>query len=177
LGISRIDDSKWQLARDTFINEINSISNEQENEKTRMNQPKFAVKIEAVNAQIPGTAIVRRPYQTELNKHKNIQLSIEIINDKPACNLIVFDKFITTALRPGKKEEITVAYEDSEDVKKWPSLIICILHSEYDDDNGYPSWFNICYQDEEKHNMVQSFKLQSYEGKKYYDIDGDPWES
>ena len=83
---------------------------------------------------------------------------------------------MTTALKSGEKCSMAVAYEDSEDVKKWPSRVKKILHSEYEDKNGLPSWFNICYQDEEGHNMVQSVKLQSYEGDDFYDLDGYPWE-
>ena len=72
---------------------------------------------------------------------------------------------------------MAVAYEDSEDVKKWPSRVTQILHSEYEDTKGLPNWFNICYQDEEGHNMVQSLKLQSFDGEVYYDLDGYPWET
>ena len=49
------------------------------------------------------------------------------------------------------------------------------LHSEYEDDDGLPTWFNLCYEDEEGHNMQQSIKLQPYEEDKFYDLDGHPW--
>ena len=55
---------------------------------------------------------------------------------------------------------------------KWLSKVTKILHSEYEDAKGFTDWFNICYQNEEGHNMVQSLKLQSFDGEVYYDLDG-----
>ena len=65
-----------------------------------------------------------------------------------ARNLIVFDKLLTVILKPGEKCRMAVAYEDSEDVIKWPSKVKKILHSEYEVQKGA-----------------------------YFDLDGHPWEA
>jgi len=176
-GINKVTDIRWERFRASFIDAIRGIKAEQEEKRVRTNQPSFVVKIIAVDNQLPGTAEVLNPDLSGGTKRKNIQISLEIINDKPARNLIVFDKLITPALKPGETYNMAVAYEDSEDVHKWPSRVTKILHSDYDDTEGFPNWFNICYQDEEGHNMIQSVKLQSYDGEKYYDLDGYPWEA
>ncbi len=176
-GVTKITDSRWERFRSVFIDTINGIKSEQESNRIRTNQPSFAIKIEAINEQLPGTADILNADFTGGTKHNNLQFSIEIINERPARNLIVFNKLLTSVLKPGEKCGMSVAYEDSEDIRKWPSKAVKILHSEYEEENGLPSWFNICYQDEEGHNMVQSTKLQSYEGDYYYDLDGYPWEA
>ena len=175
-GLNKVPDIRWEHFRSAFIDSIKGIKVEQKEKKIRTDQPSFAVKISAINKQLPGTVDVLNKNLSSVTKHRNIQISLEIINDKPARNLIIFDKLITTALKPGEKYHMVVAYEDSEDVSKWPSRVTKILHSEYDDTEGFPNWFNICYQDEGGHNMIQSVKLQSYDGEKYYDLDGYPWE-
>ena len=95
--------------------------------------PISAVKIDGINKQLPGTADILKPDFTGGTCHRNLQFSIEIVNDKVARNLIVFDKLLTTVLKSGEKCRMAVAYEDSEDVKKWPSRVTKILHSEYED--------------------------------------------
>ena len=176
-GITKITDLRWERFRGTFIDAIRGIKTEQESKRIRTNQPAFAIKIEAINEQLPGTADILNADFTGGTKHNNLQFSIEIINERPARNIIVFNKLLTSILKPGEKCGMSVAYEDSEDLRKWPSRVVKILHSEYEEENGIPSWFNICYQDEEGHNMVQSVKLQSYKGDYYYDPDGYPWEA
>ena len=148
-----------------------------ERKRIRANQPSFDIKIDAINKQLPGTAEILNSDFSGETKHDNIQLSIRIINDRIARNLIVFNKFLTTSLKTGERWRLSVAYEESEDLKKWPSRVFQILHSEYEDKNGVPSWFNICYQDEDGHNMVQSVRLRSYEDDIYYELDGYPWEA
>lgn len=176
-GIDKIPDVRWEKFRTEFMNVVKGLEKAQEEKHIRTNQPSFAVAIEAIDKQLPGTAEVLDGNFTSIAKHKNLQISIEIINQKPARSLIVFDKLLTVALKPGEKVFLAVAYEDSEDVKHWPSRVKKILHSDYDETDGLPNWFNICYQDEEGHNMVQSFKLQAFEDQKYYDVDGYPWEA
>ena len=176
-GLTKIVDIRWERFRSAFIDAVKGIQVEKENSRVRKNQPSFAIKIDSINKQLPGTADILKPDFTGGTCHRNLQFSIEIVNDKVARNLIVFDKLLTTALKPGEKYRMAVAYEDSEDVKKWPSRVTKILHSEYEDTKGLPNWFNICYQDEEGHNMVQSLKLQSFDGEAYYDLDGYPWEA
>ncbi len=176
-GLTKITDVRWDRFRGTFTDAIKGIQAEKENSRVRKNQPSFSVTIEGINKRLPGAAEIINSDFTGGTRHKNLQISIEIINDKVARNLIVFDKLLTVALKPGGKCRMAVAYEDSEDVIKWPSKVTKILHSEYEDTKGLPNWFNICYQDEEGHNMVQSLKLQSFDGEAYYDLDGYPWEA
>ncbi len=176
-GLTKLVDIRWERFRGAFIDAINAIQKEKEDKRIRQNQPSFAVKIDGINTQLPGTAEILSADFSGRTHHKNLQFSIEIINDKVARNLIIFDKLLTTALKAGEKCRMIVAYEDSEDVKKWPSKVTKILHSEYEDTEGIPNWFNICYQDIEGCNMVQSLKLQSFDGEMYYDLDGYPWET
>lgn len=176
-GLTKVVDVRWDLFRGTFIDAINGIQAEKENRRVRKNQPSFSVTIDSINKRLPGaTEIINSDFSGGIC-HKNLQISIEIVNDKVARNLIVFDQLLTVVLKPGDKCKMAVAYEDSEDVIKWPSKVKKILHSEYEDTKGLPNWFNICYQDEEGHNMVQSMKLQSFDGEAYYDLDGYPWEA
>ena len=176
-GLTKVVDVRWERFRSAFIDAVKGIQVEKENNRVRKNQPSFAVKIDGINKQLPGTADILKPDFTGGTCHRNLQFSIEIVNDKVARNLIVFDKLLTTVLKSGEKCRMAVAYEDSEDVKKWPSRVTKILHSEYEDTKGLPNWFNICYQDEEGHSMVQSFKLEFFDGEAYYDLDGYPWET
>lgn len=175
--ITKITDTRWERFRNTFVDAMRGIQAEKESSRIRINQPSFAVKIESINKPLPGIADILNPDFSGGSGHKNLQFSIEIVNDKVARNLIVFDQLLTTILKPGEKCKMAVAYEDSEDVKKWPSRVRKILHSEYEDTKGLPNWFNICYQDEEGRNMIQSLKLQSFNEKMYYDLDGYPWET
>ena len=176
-GLTKIADVRWDRFRGTFTDAIKGIQVEKENNRVRKNQPSFSVAIEGINKRLPGATEIINSDFTGGTRHRNLQISIEIVNDKVARNLIVFDKMLTGLLKPGEKCRMAVAYEDSEDVKKWPTKVIEILHSEYEDTKGLPNWFNICYQDEEGHNMVQSLKLQSFDGESYYDLDGYPWEA
>lgn len=173
--ISKLPDIRWEEFRNDFIESIKSIQRKKEIEMANKNQPLFSVEVDAVNGLLPG--IVDEESDTFNNScHKNIQLSIEVLNDRIAKNVIIFDKLIRATLKKGDKYKVIVAYEDSEDAKKYPSRITKILlHSEYEDTNGLPNWFNICYQDEEGHNMVQSMKLNFFDIDPYYDFDGDPW--
>lgn len=176
-GLTKIADTRWEHFRSAFIDAIKGLQKEKEDNRIRNNQPSFVINIDGINTRLPGTGEILSADFTGRTRHKNLQFSIEILNDIVARNLIVFDKFLTPALRVGEKCRMVVAYEDSEDVKKWPSKVTKILHSEYEDTEGLPNWFNICYQDTEGHNMVQSIKLQSYDGKMYYDLDGYAWEA
>lgn len=176
-GLTKVVDIRWERFRSAFIDAVKGIQVENENSRIHKNQPSFAIKIDSINKQLPETADVLKSDFTGGTCHRNLQFSIEIINDKVARNLIVFDKLLTTVLKPGERCRMAVAYEDSEDARKWPSKVKKILHSEYEDTKGLPNWFNICYQDEEGHNMVQSLKLQSFDGEVYYDLDGSPWET
>ena len=176
-GLTKVIDVRWERFRSAFIDAVKGIQVEKENNRVRKNQPSFAVKIDGINKQLPGTVDILKPDFTGGTCHRNLQFSIEIVNDKVARNLIVFDKLLATVLKSGEKCRMAVAYEDSEDVKKWPSRVTKILHSEYEDTKGLPNWFNICYQDEEGHSMVQSLKLEFFDGEAYYDLDGYPWET
>ena len=176
-GLTKIVDVRWERFRSTFIDAVKEIQVEKENSRVRKNQPSFSVTIEGINKRLPGVSEILNSDFTGGTRYRNLQISIEIVNGKVARNLIVFDKLLTVILKPGEKCRMAVAYEDSEDVIKWPSKVKKILHSEYEDTKGLPNWFNICYQDEEGHNMVQSLKLQSFDGEAYYDLDGHPWEA
>ena len=176
-GLTKIVDVRWERFRSTFIDAVKEIQVEKENSRVRKNQPSFSVTIEGINKRLPGVSEILNSDFTGGTRYRNLQISIEIVNGKVARNLIVFDKLLTVILKPGEKCRMAVAYEDSEDVIKWPSKVKKILHSEYEDTKGLPNWFNICYQDEEGHNMVQSLKLQSFDGEAYYDLDGHPWQA
>ena len=157
-GLTKIVDVRWERFRSTFIDAVKGIQVEKENSRVRKNQPSFSVTIEGINKRLPGVSEILNSDFTGGTRYRNLQISIEIVNGKVARNLIVFDKLLTVILKPGEKCRMAVAYEDSEDVIKWPSKVKKILHSEYEDTKGLPNWFNICYQDEEGHNMVQSLK-------------------
>ncbi len=120
-GLTKIVDIRWERFRCTFIDAINAIQKEKEDKRIRENQPSFAIKIDGINIRLPGTTELLSAGLTGRTCHKNLQFSIEIINDKVARNLIVFDKLLTTTLKAGEKCKMIVAYEDSEDVKKWLS--------------------------------------------------------
>lgn len=183
--LREISVTRWEKIRDEYIDTVNSIKRKETGKKHEddgdekqifANQPAFSVAIEAINKQLPGTAEVLDSDFSPKTKHTNVQLSIEVINDKYARNIIIFDEYLYSALKPSEKKLFSIAYEDSEDVRKWPGQVIKILHSDYDDVKGLPKWFNICYQDEFGHNMIQSMKLGTYDKAMYYMPDGIPWE-
>lgn len=41
----------------------------------------------------------------------------------------------------------------------------------------FPIGLIYAIKNKEGHNMVQSLKLQSFDGEEYYDLDGYPWET
>lgn len=179
-----ISATRWEKIRDSFIGNIGELSRNSSKMITsdidkdkyiKNNQPEFAINISAINKQLPGTAIIRSRNLSTVITHKNVQLSIEIINDRYARNVIVFEKVITTVMKPGEKYHLAIAYEDSDDAVKWPNSVIKILHSEYEDTNGLPNSFNICYQDENGNEMTQTVKLVCFAEDQYYTPEGEPW--
>ena len=129
-GLTKIVDVRWERFRSTFIDAVKEIQVEKENSRVRKNQPSFSVTIEGINKRLPGVSEILNSDFTGGTRYRNLQISIEIVNGKVARNLIVFDKLLTVILKPGEKCRMAVAYEDSEDVIKWPSKVKKILHSE-----------------------------------------------
>ena len=146
---------------------------DQEKEKARTErrkiiQPIFAVNIEGLNEQLPGTAEVPGVV------HRNIHISVENLSAHPVLHIIIFNQYIRPALKAGEKISIFAAYESSEDLKRYKRKVqagelLVILHDEVDcDKEGKPEWFNINYEDIDGHDMYQIFKLRDFDGKAYY---------
>lgn len=132
-------------------------------------QPIFDIKILAVDKQIPGTAEVYNPWNiSTYPKHKNLQLSFELVSDVVVRNATLFGKHIDTVIEPHKKYYLTIAFGDSPDAKRWSKHITTIKHGEYKEQDGYPVEFIIEYEDEYGEELYQAFELCSKDEIRYY---------
>lgn len=141
-------------------------------ERKKKLQPIFSVTLGSINSQLLGTAEVISLSDPSRNpKHKNVTIHIENVGEYPVLNVIIFGAYKYQLLKPGEKESFQCAYEDSPDASSKNKSLIHILKSEYEPtEDGVPSWFNICYEDIDGHDMFQTFNLKDFEGTRYYTL-------
>lgn len=103
----------------------------------------------------------------------NFQITIENVSEFPITNLIVFDKYITTVLKPGEKENIICSYSDATNTLRFSPSVILINETDYDmSENGLPNWFNINYEDVDGNSMYQTFILKEFAETEYFSLEG-----
>ena len=141
--------------------------------RTKEIQPIFSITIEAMNTAPAGIAISFNPSNLgSLHKHKNFTLKIENVSLYPIKHVIIFDKYIVQLLKSNESYTLQGAYEDSADHSYQSSNLLRILQSEYArSQEGLPRFFNICYEDVDGNDMIQSFRLNTFDGINYYELD------
>ncbi len=142
-----------------------------EEERKKKVQPIFAVNILSINGMVRGTAEavnLRGSYQ---NRHENMLISIENVNEYPIKHVIVYDKYLCPLLKTGTAIEVQCAYAGSYDAEKYSNIVAVITEDPYEkNEEGLPSWFNICYEDVDGRDMYQTFKLKIYDGTRYFSL-------
>lgn len=142
-----------------------------EEERKKKVQPIFSVNILSVNGMVRGTAEAVSLHGQYQNKHENILISIENVNEYPIKHVIVYDTYQIPLLKTGTIIEVQCAYADSYDAKKHPSLLAIITEDVYEkNEEGLPSWFNINYEDVDGREMFQTFELKNFEGTRYFSL-------
>lgn len=135
-------------------------------------QPIFSITLGRINSQLLGTAEainISNPGKNHM--HKNVTIHIENVSQYPVLNVIIFHTYKYQLLKPGDKKSLQCAYEDSPDATSTNKSLIHICKETFEPtEEGIPSWFNICYEDIDGHNMVQSFELTEFDGTKYYTL-------
>lgn len=103
----------------------------------------------------------------------NFEITIENVSEFPITNFIVFDKYITTVLKPGEKENIVCSYSDTTNTLRFSPSVIIINETDYDmSENGLPNWFNINYDDVDGNSMYQTFILKEFAETEYFSLEG-----
>lgn len=144
-----------------------------EKEHRKCIQPIFSVNIIGIDTQIGGTAeVFNLSDPSTYPKHKNIELSIENVNNYPIKHIIIFDKYICPLLKSNETKNLQCAYFDSIDAKKWKKHLIIITDEFERNENGIPKWFNISYEDIDGYSMFQTFELKCFDDKLYYSLEG-----
>ena len=142
-------------------------------ERKKKVQPIFSVNILSVNGMVRGTAeaiSLHGPYQ---NRHENMLISIENVNEYPIKHVIVYDKYLCPLLKTGTAIEVQCAYAGSYDADKYPNIVAVITEDVYERNNErLPKWFNINYEDVDGRGMFQTFELKNFDGTRYFSLEG-----
>lgn len=141
-------------------------------ERKKRIQPIFSIEIGPQNT-------VMHHHSTFVNTENkneqpsNVIINIENANEYPITNIIVFDKYITTLLKPGKKKSVYCTFSDPTKKYKFYDMVAIINETDYEKDNsGLPKWFNINYDDVDGNAMFQTFELKHFGETKYYSLEG-----
>lgn len=134
-------------------------------------QPIFSVNILSLNGMVQGTAEAISLHGPYINKHENMLISIENVNEYPIKHVIVYDKYLCPLLKTGEAIKVQCAYAGTHDAEKHPNIIAVITEDVYEkNEEGLPAWFNICYEDVDGRDMYQTFELKTYEGTRYFSL-------
>ena len=163
------------LAQSSYHSEMENRRRAEERHKAI--QPLFSVEIVNKDNQVPGnTDLIYMSEPAKNQFHKNIVLDIQIANNNPAKNVIVFEEyFLGSIIKKGDKKSICVAYYDSPDVNCENVFRLTDDHER--DEDGIPTWLNIYYEDIDGRSMIQSFILNSDMKTKFYQLEEEPWEA
>ncbi len=140
-------------------------------ERKKRIQPIFSIKIRSRDIELH-----RKASLVDLNGSieipHNFQITIENVSEFPITNLIVFDKYITTVLKPDEKENIVCSYSDTTNTLRFSPSVIIINETDYDmSENGLPNWFNINYDDVDGNSMYQTFILKELAETEYFSLE------
>lgn len=140
-------------------------------ERKKRIQPIFSIKIRNKDIKLH-----RKASPVDLNDSigipHNFEITIENVSEFPITNLIVFDKYITTVLKPGERENIVCSYSDTTNTLRFSPSVIIINETDYDmSENGLPNWFNINYDDVDGNSMYQTFILKEFAETEYFSLE------
>ena len=138
------------------------------------NKPIFDIKILDINKKIRGIAeIVDNPFnsrQVYRSQHKNVQLSIELVNDIVIRDVFMFNKLIDTIMKPKNIYYMTIAYEDSPDTR-YTKYVTILKYEDYKDENGIPLEILVKYKDSLGEDEIQHFQLKCNNDQFYYTVE------
>ena len=144
-----------------------------EEERKKKVQPIFSVNILSVNGMVHGTAEAITWNGSYQNRHQNMLISIENVNEYPIKHVIVYDKYLCPLLKTGVSMEIQCAYAGSYDANKYPDIVAVITEDVYEkNEEGLPQWFNINYEDVDGREMYQTFQLKKFDNTMYFSLEG-----
>ena len=134
-------------------------------------QPIFSIKIRNKDIKLH-----RKASFVDLNDSigipHNFEITIENVSEFPITNLIVFDKYITTVLKPEEKENIVCSYSDTTNTLRFSPSVIIINEKDYDmSEKGLPNWFNVNYDDVDGNSMYQTFILKEFAETEYFSLE------
>ncbi len=142
-------------------------------ERFELIQPIFSIDISERNSHVGNYALAINPSDSStFPRFDNFTLKIKNLGEYPALHICIFEKYMFPVIDSKEEKKILVAFEDSEDVKKYPKGIPAILPLEDMDRGGerLPYEFNIAYDDIDGNSVFQTFKLMDFEEKKYYSL-------
>lgn len=136
-------------------------------------QPIFSIDIVDRNSHVGNYAIsLNLNDSSTYPKYDNFTLKIKNIGRYPALHIYIFETYMFPVIDSKDEQKIMAAFEDSEDVKKYPKGIAAVLPVEDMEKGGerLPHEFNIAYDDIDGNSVFQTFRLMGSEGKKYYSL-------
>ena len=141
-------------------------------ERKKSIQPVFSIEIGSRNTDMELKSsfinISNKP-----DRPSNVIIKIENVNEYPIANVIIFDKYIISLLKPGEKNSVYCTYSDPTKTYKFRDTIAVINETDYEkDSSGLPKWFNINYDDIDGNEMYQTFELKHFDGTEYYSLKG-----
>ena len=155
--------------------------NDMENERRKKErfesiQPIFVVRFVEMNGVLPGTNDYDNMEANYFPKHKNVKIEIENIGEYAAFHVILFEKYMWPALKPGEVKSFYVIYDDSYDMKwvkfvqgeKLASIIVLQEADTPRNDYWFPEAMNINYDDIDGHSSFYIYDLKVFNGKHYY---------
>lgn len=141
-------------------------------ERKKRIQPMFSIEISSQNT-------VMEKYSSFVNmgnkpeRPSNVIIKIENANEYPIANVIIFNKYIISLLKPGEKKSVYCTYSDPTKTYTFHDSVAVINETDYEKDaSGLPKWFNINYDDIDGNEMYQTFELKHFDETEYYSLEG-----
>ena len=141
-------------------------------ERKKRIQPIFSIKIAATNIVLEKRSSFINVGNTSIERPPNLKISIENANEFPISNLIVYDKYITSLLKPGEEISVYCTYADPTNTYKFPDSVAVINETDYEkNEKGLPSWINLNYDDVDGNSMFQTFALKRFDKTYYFSLE------
>lgn len=142
-------------------------------ERKKRIQPIFSIKIVATNIILEKHSSFINLGSDRIERPSNLKISIENVNEFPISNLIVYDKYITSLLKPGEVINVYCTYADTSNTYKFPDSVAIINETDYEkNEKGLPSWVNLNYDDVDGNSMFQTFEVKCFDGTHYFSLEG-----
>lgn len=141
-------------------------------ERKKRIQPMFSIEISSQNTVMEKhSSFVNMGNKPE--RPSNVIIKIENANEYPVANVIIFNKYIISLLKPGEKKSVYCTYSDPTKTYTFHDSVAVINETDYEKDaSGLPKWFNINYDDIDGNEMYQTFELKHFDETEYYSLEG-----